>query len=202
MAMAYPSLVPGPVLLVAGCFACLTVWRESGHLDYRVAGWTIAGRLLGSIGAGAIIGWLPREVFGLFFAVLILAAVALSLSGWRVRAAPRTLFIAGVSSGVMGTMTSAGGPPLGIAMQNLEPARLRANVGLCLAAGAFFSMAVLAAVGRFGPREFEMGALLLAPALLGFAVSPPLARRVSARGVRYLVLAVSAASALVLLARY
>jgi uncharacterized membrane protein YfcA len=201
MALAYPQLVPGPILLVAGSFALLTVLRERGHVDFRAAGLMIGGRIGGSVLAGLIIGLLPRETFGLLFAAVILLAVLLSALGWRVQATMPALVAGGIGSGLMGTITSVGGPPLGIVMQRAEPARLRATIGLCLLVGAFFSIIVLALAGRFGLREAEMGLLLLAPTFVGFMVSSPLRRFVSAAGMRRLVLGVSAASALMLLLR-
>ncbi len=199
MALAFPQLVPGPILVVAGSFAVLTVLRERRHVDFRASGLLIGGRVCGSLLAGLIVGLLPREIFGILFAVVILAAVGLSLAGWQVRATTPALLGAGFGSGLMGTITSVGGPPLGIVMQHLEPAKLRATIGLCLLVGTFFSIAVLAVAGRFGLREGEMGLWLLAPTFAGFAVSTPLRRYVSSAGMRMLVLTVSAASAVMLL---
>jgi uncharacterized membrane protein YfcA len=201
MGLVYPQLVPGPVLLVAGSFGLLSVLRELRDVDFRSSGLLIAGRMFGSVLAGLIIGLLPRETFATLFAVVILAAILLSFIGWKVQATPPALITAGFGSGLMGTITSVGGPPLGIVMQNAAPAKLRATIGLCLMVGAFFSIGVLAFVGRFGLREAEVGLFLLAPMCIGFSVSTPLRKYVSARGMRLLVLSVSGISALMLLAR-
>jgi uncharacterized membrane protein YfcA len=53
--------------------------------------------------------------------------------------------------------------------------------------------------GRFGVHEFELGLLLIVPMALGFWISTPLVRRVNARLMRRIVLAISALSATVLL---
>lgn len=199
VALLRPDLVPGPMILAGGSISLLIAIRERRHIDVAGAAIAIGGRIPGSIVAGLVIGLAPRSTFALVFALLILAAVALSVSGWRVRATPWSLALAGFSSGVMGTITSVGAPPMGIVLQNAPPATLRATLAAFLVAGTVASLAVLAWAGRFGAHELRMGLLLLAPIALGFALSTPLVRRVKARAVRGLVLGVSAGSAVVLL---
>lgn len=199
VALLRPDLVPGPMILGGGMVSLLIVLRERRSVDLRGAAIAVGGRIPGSIVAGLIIGLAPRSVFAVCFALLILAAVGLSAFGWRVRATPLSLTVAGFSSGVMGTITSVGAPPMGIVLQNSEPAVLRATLAAFLVAGTVVSLAVLAWAGRFGRHELALGMLLLVPITLGFALSMPLVRRVNARSVKRLVLAVSALSAIVLL---
>jgi uncharacterized membrane protein YfcA len=199
VAILRPDMVPGPMILAGGLVSLLIAAREFRNIDYRGAAIAIGGRIPGSIVAGLIIGLLPRATFAISFAVLILIAVALSVSGWRVRATPVSLAAAGFGSGVMGTITSVGAPPMGIVMQNMDPPTLRATIGAFLVVGAIVSLAVLAMAGRFGAHEFELGLLLIVPMAIGFWISTPLVRRVNARLMRAIVLAISAISALVLL---
>lgn len=196
-----PDLVPGPMILAGGTVSLLIALREFRNIDYRGAAYAIGGRVPGSIVAGLVIGLLPRATFSIFFAVLILVAVALSLGGWRVRATPASLAVAGFGSGVMGTITSVGAPPMGIVMQNMDAPVLRATVGAFLVVGSVVSLAVLAFAGRFGVRELELGFTLLIPMGIGFALSTYAVGRVNARATRMLVLGVSALSAIVLLAQ-
>jgi uncharacterized protein len=84
-------------------------------------------------------------------------------------------------------------------LQNSEPAVLRATLAAFLVAGTVISLAVLAWAGRFGLHELQLGLLLLVPIAAGFLLSMPLVRRVNPRSVKRLVLAISAASAIVLL---
>jgi hypothetical protein len=201
LAIVRPDLVPGPLILAGGVVALLIALRESGDIDFRGAGFAIAGRVPGSIVAGLIIGLAPHSTFAVSFAVLILVGVALSVSGWRVRATPASLAAAGFGSGVMGTLTSVGAPPMGIVMQNLAPAVLRATMGAFLVVGTAVSLAVLAWAGRFGWRELGLGVALMPGMAIGFWLSTRLARRIDPKAVRALVLGVSAVSALVLLAQ-
>lgn len=199
VAIARPDMVPGPMILMGGAVSLLICIREFRNIDVRGAAIAVGGRIPGSIVAGLVIGLLPRTTFGIVFALLILAAVALSVSGWRVRATPASLAVAGFGSGLMGTITSVGAPPMGIVMQNMNPATLRATLGAFLVVSSAVSLAVLAGVGRFGWHEFQLGLMLVVPMALGFWISLPLVRRVNGARMRGLVLGLTAASATILL---
>lgn len=200
-AVLHPELVPGPMLMLGGTVSLLAATREPASIDFRFAGIALGGRVAGSLVAGLVIGLAPKTAFAIAFALLILAAVALSVAVPRVRATPATLSIAGFGSGLMGTITSVGAPPMGLVMQNEAPARLRATIGAFLTLGAVVSIAVLAWAGRFGPRELTLGAFLLLPMAIGFALSSRMVKRIDGRIVRRVVLGVSAVSALILLAQ-
>ena len=102
VAIVRPDLLPGPMILAGGVISLLIAAREFRDIDYKGAGFAIAGRIPGSIVAGLVIGLAPRSTFAIVFALLILAAVLLSVTGWRVRATPASLAAAGFGSGVMG----------------------------------------------------------------------------------------------------
>lgn len=202
VALRLPELVPGPMIVLGGTVSLLAALREYRQIDYRTTGLALAGRLPGSIAAGLVVGLLPRSAFAVVFAALILAAVALSLVGWRVRTNPPALVTAGFASGFMGTLTSVGTPPMAIVLQHAEPARLRATVGGFLVVGSVISIAVLVAAGRFGARDLGMSAGLLVPLGLGFALSSVLIRRLDPLHVRRIALAICAGSAIALLVRH
>jgi uncharacterized membrane protein YfcA len=199
VAIVRPDMVPGPMILTGGCVSLLICAREFRSIDVKGAAIAVGGRIPGSLVAGLVIGMLPRSTFGIFFALLILFGVALSVSGWRVRATPASLAVAGFGSGVMGTITSVGAPPMGIVMQNMNPATLRATLGAFLVVSSVVSLTVLSQVGRFGWHEFQLGLMLIVPMALGFWISMPLVRLVNGARMRPLVLALTAASATVLL---
>ena len=198
--LAFPELVPGP-LLVLGCpLALLAGLREFRAIEWSTAGYTLLGRVGGAFVAAFVLQVLSGTTLAILFALLILLGVALSARGWVVRASPLASTAAGLASGLMGTITSSGGPPLAIGMQNLPPAPLRATLGLVFFLGSAISLAALAAVGKTGPGDLAIGVLLLPWMMAGFALSGPLARRMSRRGVRTMLLGLAAAGAVAVLA--
>jgi uncharacterized membrane protein YfcA len=161
----------------------------------------MGGRIAGTLVAGATLSMLPIGLFSIVFALLILAAVAFSFAGWRVAPSLPNLAVAGLASGLMGTITSSGASPFAIVMQHVAPARMRATLGCVFFAGALLSLAMLAAVGMFGLDQFWLGVFLVPPMAFGFAASSPLARLFSRDALRVLILAIAGLGALGVLAR-
>lgn len=200
-ALFYPELAPGPLLALGCPLALLSALRERHEVDWQAAGTALVGRAAGTLAAAVCLMLLSADVLSILFALFILAGVALSLSGSRIEASRANVMGAGIASGLMGTITSAGAPPFALVMQYLPPARLRATLGCVFFVGAALSLLMLASVGRFGRHELWLS-LWLAPLMVaGFALSGPLNRRVSRRAVRALLLALSAFGAVALLLR-
>lgn len=187
-ALFFPELVPGPLIALACPLSLMAALRERQAIDWTAAGTGLAGRVLGTAGAAVCLALLSADSLALVFAVLILAAVVLSVSGWRVSASPRNVLVAGLASGVMGTITSAGAPPFAIAMQHLRPDRLRATLGCIFFAGSTVSLLTLAAVGRMGLHGLHLALLLTPWMLIGFAGSRRVAQLLGPRSTRPLLL--------------
>jgi uncharacterized protein len=196
-----PELVPGPVLLLGLLLALMTMTREFRSVDLRELGLAISGRFAGTAAAGAVIAMLPLSVFSTVFALMILAAIALSVSKWHLLPTRRNLVAAGLVSGFMGTITSVGAPPMAMVYQNMPGPKVRATMGAFLMLGAAFSLVTLAVVGRFTASQASSTVWLVPPVLLGFVGSRYLMGHVdrSRRGVKMAVLAVSAVAAVMLL---
>jgi uncharacterized membrane protein YfcA len=197
----FPELVPGPLLALGCPLALLAMVREFRAIEWSTAGYALAGRAGGALLATAVLQLASPATLSVLFALLILTGVGLSLRGWRVQATPVASGTAGFASGLMGTITSAGAPPLAIAMQNLPPAPLRATLGCIFFLGSVISLAALQAAGRVSGGELLVGLLLIPWMLAGFAVSGPLSTRISARGLRSGLLTLASLSALAVLAQ-
>lgn len=195
------DLVPGPLLFVMVPLTVLVARRERADLDFHGIRWALAGRVPGTVAGSLAVAALPQGPLAVFFAGLVLVAVALSVSGWHLRPTTRTLVTAGAASGFMGTATSIGGPPIALVYQRSSGAQLRATLAAYFVVGAAFSLAMLAAVGEFGLHELRLGLLLVPGMVLGYLASG-LAARVLDRGhTRVAVLSMATVSSVVLLLR-
>ena len=192
----FPSMTPASLLVLGGLVSLLCAWRERGHIDWTMARYGILGRLGGGALAVGIVALAPVRYFSGTYALLLLMAVVLALRGWKVMPTRRNTWLAGVVSGVMGTITSAGAPPFAILTQRLEPAQIRATVGCILAAGATLSLVMLGAAGRFDLPQLGLGISLAPWVLAGFFLSGRVGRRFSAGGVRLFLLGLAGAGAL------
>lgn len=200
-ALMFPQLVPGPLLALGGSVSLLAALRERQHIVPRVVVCALGGRATGSIVAVLAMTQLPLDTVNLGFAIAILAAVALSAWGLRILPTVRNMSLAGVASGIMGTLTSVGAPALAIAMQNLAPAQLRASLGLILFLGASLSVLLLILAGLFTLQQAMLSVVLYPFMLLGFALSGQLRHKVSLPLMRRLLLGICTISALTLIVR-
>lgn len=195
------DLVPGPLLVLALVLTVLVAVRDRQSLDLHGVRWAVAGRLPGTALGVIAVASLPESGLTIMFGVLVILACALSLSGWHVRPTVPNLVVAGVASGIMGTATSIGGPPVAIVYQSSPGAQLRGTLAGFFVVGAAVSVAGLALAGELGGGELAGAAILLVPMLAGFAVSTDAARYIDAGRTRRAVLTLSVLSSLFLLAR-
>lgn len=191
-----PELVPGPLLTLGGLVTLLTAVRERRHIAWKPASFALGGRTLGAVIAVMALTQLAPRSMGLVFAGLILMAVILSASGLKFSISGTNASVAGLISGVMGTLTSVGSPPLAIVMQYSPPPAIRATIGAILACGATVSLGALAATGHYGLHDFLLSTTLIPFLVLGFWLSNKARHRVSAPALRRGLLIFCAASAI------
>ncbi len=201
LAIVRPELVPGPILLLSVFLTAMTLAREFHAIDLSGLSVAIAGRIAGTAAAGVALALLPAAAFAPIFSLMILTAVALSLARWQLLPTRINLITAGLLSGLMGTITSVGAPPMALVYQNMPGPRVRATMGAFLLIGASFSLATLALIGRFTAAHALSSLWMTAPVLLGFLLSQRFLSHVDRKGVKPFVLGVSAIAALVSLLR-
>jgi uncharacterized protein len=200
-ALVDPELMPGVMLWLAAAYPLLTLLREGRATDWHGLTWAFAGRLPGTVLGVVVVSAVSARLLGLIVGVIVLVAVVLT---WQVVTLPMrrgVLVGAGIVSGVTGTATSIGGPPLALVYQHVTGPRLRATMATYFFGGALLSLLGLAVVGELDAADGAW-ALALAPFLvLGFLLAETVRRHVDAGRTRAAVLVVCAASALALVVR-
>ena len=143
----------------------------AGHL-LSAPGATLTPIPLGTIPAAYALAILPRHIYDLAFAVIVLVGVALSASGVHIARTRLNVLIAGTLSGIAGTVSSIGGPPMAILLQHRSPQQIRSTLGVYFVAGAAMSLvglglAVLLPLYRSGAAAMHREATAAAPAEAG-----------------------------------
>jgi len=196
-----PDLVPGPLLMLALVISVMVATREWRSIDRKGLSFALSGRVAGTLLAGLTISLIPLSIYSLLFGLLVLCAVVLSATGWRVMPTPRNLLAAGVASGYMGTLTSIGAPPLALAYQHGTASAIRATMAAYFVIGSALSILMLAAVGKFAGEQL-LASITFIPALVaGFWLSGRLVKRMNGRMTRYAVLGLSGLSAVILVVK-
>jgi uncharacterized membrane protein YfcA len=200
-ALLEPALMPGALLMVAVLLPCLTLIADHHDIDWRGLGWSVPARLPGTFVGVWVVAVLTDRELGIMIGVVVLVAIVITWRSVTVPVNRLTLTTAGFVSGVTGTATSIGGPPIAIVYQHRPARQIRTTMAVYFLVGAAFSLGALAISGDL-TRDQVIASLELLPFLVaGTVVGAWLRRLVPAHVVRPAVLAVCAASALVLLVR-
>jgi len=196
-----PDMVPGPMLASSLALSALTAWRERGSIDRRGVGLALTGRVPGAVLAGVAIGWLPAKAYDLVFGSLLLVAILISALGRGIRPTAPALLTAGFASGLIGTLTSVGGPPIALVYQHAQGPQLRATLNAYFTLGSLVSIAVLAAAGRFETKHALLGALTLPSIAVGFYASRFVRDRIDGPRLRPALLGIAGLSSLAIVIR-
>ena len=199
LALIDATFIPGPLLLV-GVAVTLTVFlRERGAVDWKGMKWAIFGRVVGTIAGGWAVVAFSKDAVIVLVAVLVLAGVLMTSIGWKIKTNRITLSTAGIVSGVMGTLTSVGGPPMALVYQRETAQKLRATLAGFFLVGATFSLLTLAVSGGMSQHDFALGALMLPGYVIGMIANRWASKFLDKGYSRVAVLTFSALSSIVLL---
>lgn len=199
LALVDKDLIPGPLLLIGVATTTTVFLRERGSVDWRGMKWAIVGRVAGTaIGAWAVVAF-TKDALIVALSLSVILGVVMSVAGWNFRPTTPSLIGAGTLSGIMGTLTSIGGPPMALVYQKESAQRLRSTLAGFFLIGATLSVASLFAGGEFGWHELRLGLALIPGLVLGLGTSRKVARFLDNRYTRPAVLGFSALSSLTLL---
>lgn len=202
IALVAPQFLPAGLLLLG-----ITVGLTSTAVDFSaltraeiIPGFF--GRALGAVLAAMIAASITNVdlIAGLTgFAVLV--GITLSLSGLRIAIKPITLIVAGVTAGLMGTITAVGAPPMALLYQHEPAKRARAMQNAFFFWGMCVSVLALAWQGLITLKHLIFAGSLVPAIALGLAVSMPLAARLERHAIRPYALGLSVIAATTLIGR-
>ena len=166
-----PELVPAPVIIMGFSISLLTLFRDRGALEFNGLQYALLGRIPGGfIGAGLLI-YAPQPVLGLAISGIVAAAVILSLLKFNITVNRKSLFGAGVISGVFGNIAAIGGPPLAILLSGKDARQFRAALSAFFIFSSMIALVILAITGLLNIKHFWLSLLLLPSVILGYVVA-------------------------------
>lgn len=196
-----PSLMPELPLVLAVLLPFFTLARERGDIDWPGLGWLLSARVPGVALGVLFLAMFSDRAVAISVAVMVLLAVALTLHSVEVPVRPSTLSTAGLLSGLAGTATSIGGPPAAILYQHRPPAQIRSTLAVLFTVGAGMSLVGIWLSGHLDTDVLPLVLVLTPSLVVGAWTGRRLQGVLPDRQVRYAVLAVCSASAIVLLVR-
>ena len=138
-----PNFLPAPILALGCILSLLNCIRYRQQLHFSNIKLALLARIPGSILGILLLALLPPIFFAIGFSLLIMLSVLLTYRRIDIHHCERNLVIAGFFSGLMGTTTSVGGPPIALVYQNSNLSTLRAELGLFFLIGTLVSLAML-----------------------------------------------------------
>lgn len=201
LAVLDPSLVPGAMIQIGVLTALLGAVRERTRISWPEWRIGFVGRIMGAAAAGILLTQIQdRALFSLVFGSLILVAVGLTFSGWKIPFTDRNLFGLSIFSGLMGTITSVGAPPMALIYQSRDVIAARPTLNALFASGSVIAIPALALTGWLSWRDTVIAVLLIPGMLLGFRLARYVMKYVDSR-FRLAALGLSFAAAVILIGR-
>jgi uncharacterized protein len=201
VALIEPGLIPGTLIMVAAFLTLMVVIRERQDIDLHGTGWALVGRVPGTVAGALLLAMLPHQALAILLAGVVLVGVVVTSFGWVPAARRRNVVLAGAASGVLGTATAIGGPPMALVWQRNTGARLRGTMGGFFLVGSLMSIAALAATGAIGGQTLWGFVVLVPAAVAGYLLSRPMNKVLDQKRLRWLAIGVSTLGAVVLIGR-
>lgn len=194
-----PAYVPGPVLILGWLLSVVVVFKQRHSLNFRRVLPGIVARLPGSWCGALLLVSIASWQLSLFFGSALLLAVWLSLRRYSLPLNGVNLTVAGFLSGVLGTATSVGGPPIALLYQHEARLTARNEIAAFFLVGTPLSLSMLWWQGGASVLGLSLIVKMLPGVIIGFWLSRHLERVVNVESARPAILLVSAISAIVVL---
>ena len=187
IALIRPELLPTLILLLALCISSYTLSRSYRETSWRVVGISSLARIPGSlIGAWAIASLSP-DGLSIFIGCAVLFAMTLNT------------LIAGVASGILGTSTSIGGPPMALIMKRFDPNRTRGTLAGTFVLGTLISLIILTLNGQISSTQVTAAAAYFPLIVIGLIAANYLNRFIDRKLLNRIVIIVAISAALMLI---
>jgi uncharacterized membrane protein YfcA len=196
-----PDFLPAPILAL-GCLASLiNCIRYRQQLHFSNIKLALLARIPGSILGIFLLAILPPTFFSISFSLLVILSVLLTYRRVNIQNCSRNLVLAGFFSGLMGTTTSVGGPPIALVYQNSKVSTARAELGLFFLIGTLVSLAMLAATDNITPTQVQLTLPLIPALFVGFGLSFWLDKHLKQHYLKPLIGAVSLTSCAIIIVK-
>lgn len=166
-----PDFVPVPMLLIGTFLPLLIVWRDRRAIHFAGIKSAIGGRIIGNVLAVGLLTIISQNTYMLIFGGLIIVTVILSTLTFNIRPTAVNVGIAGILSGLMGTLAAVGGPPMAIVYQNEKGDVIRATLSGFFVLGTLLSILFLSIAGKVTLNDFRLFLYMVPGVLIGFYLS-------------------------------
>jgi len=194
-----PAYVPGPALVLGVSLSLLVVLKQHNNISWKRVMPAIIARVPGAWCGAALLVSVPKYGLSLMFGASLLLAVGFTWRACKVATTPMSLTVGGFLSGLMGTATSIGGPPIALVYQEQNRITARNEISAFFLIGTPVSIAMLAWQGNFGQTSVLLSLKMMPGVLIGFFLANRLDGLINTTSVKPFLLFMSTTSALLVL---
>jgi uncharacterized protein len=195
-----PLFVPVPLIILGALLSGYMVAKGRHHLSWRRLMPALIARVPGSWLGALLLASVSPAILSLILGSTLLLSVTLSWRNtFKITMSTRSLSIAGFFSGVIGTATSVGGPPMALVYQESNVLTARSELAAFFLAGLPITLIMLAITGSL-PMESLLLTLKMVPGLVaGVFVARRIDRYIDKQSAKPLLLSMSMLGAVLVL---
>lgn len=194
-----PQMVPAPVVMIAFVQLSISAWMHKADIQWRPILMATIARIPGTMLAVWLMSMTGIEGIKIFIACAVFAAVAISLFKIQAQANIKNHLIAGFFSGLGGTATGIGGPPMALLYQHQHGDWVRANLSAFFVIGSLISLTGMAVGGFVSIQSWIYFLYFLPATLVGVWLGMKAKHRLSPEFMRPAILVLCSGSAAALL---
>jgi len=174
IAVVKPELVPGSILAMGLFVAFSGAFKERKNIVGQELRLGVYGRVLGSALAFIVLLLIPDvDSFLVIFGVVMLGAILITAYGRKLQFTESRLLKLSVLSGLMGSITAVGAPPMALIYHDRDPSIVRPTLNAFFFSGSVLGLISLGSSGWVCVQDF-IAALIFIPAMLaGIFLSSP-----------------------------
>ncbi|MCG9649273.1 sulfite exporter TauE/SafE family protein [Vibrio brasiliensis] len=166
-----PEYVPAPICLVALFISLLNAFKHRDSVEIGGLKMALIGRVPGSIAGGVLLVMVSTNLMAIWLGALVLFAVAVSLLPFRIEPTPTRMGVAGFFSGLFGTSSGIGGPPMALLLQHQEANQLRGNLSAFFVFSSFISLLIQMPAGFLTLHHVWISIPLVPAAWVGYKLA-------------------------------
>lgn len=165
-----PEWVPAILVIVMLVLSLQNSWNQRSGLDIKKISPALICRVPGTILGAWILSQIPMQLLQVLVAGMVFFAIFVTAFAKPFPATAANLGIAGFLSGIAGTTTSIGGPPMALVMQHGASHTTRANLSIYFAFSCSISLISYQVMGLLTPEMWLIGASFIPIAFAGYFV--------------------------------
>lgn len=166
--MVKPEWVPYIMAVMAMSVSLNTCWDQRNDIEWRKMLSPMLTRIPGTFIGTWLLLVMSLQHLQIAVAIMVLISVVITMKIKPFPATPTNLGIAGFVSGITGTTTSIGGPPIALVMQHSSGPTARANLSAFFVYSCVISIAGYQYAGLMTKETWLVGLSLVPMAFLGF----------------------------------